>query len=84
MFILFLYCLLIFQGMYHQDIRDGEGTLSYADGTKDSGLWKGGRLVQLKFAAHGIKFDPDSIYVPVVPKKKYEPSEGRLEVSEVF
>jgi len=73
--------------MYHDNIRDGEGTFSYLDGTKDCGIWKDCTLVQLNFPAYGINFNPYVINLrdPAHQKKEHNPPSGRLEVtSKIF
>ncbi len=70
------------QGVYKQGVRDGEGTFWYVDGTKDSGVWRGNKLVQLEFPAYGIRFFPYSVYRPDVHRirRKHKPKPGLLEV----
>lgn len=48
------------QGIYHGDSRDGEGMMTYPGGRQDVGVWKGTKLVQLKFAVGEASFDPSS------------------------
>ena len=44
--------------MYSDDIRDGEGVLSYPGGRQDIGVWRGRKLTQLKFIIKEIALDP--------------------------
>lgn len=76
--------------MYHNDIRDGEGIMTYSGGQQDVGIWKGPKLIQLKFVIKEILFDPmtsmpaalkSSLCIPEVSSRgKYGPK-GPLEVS---
>ena len=49
------------QGVYHSDHRDGEGVLTYPGGRQDVGVWKGVKLVRLRFAVAETHFDPSSL-----------------------
>ena len=41
-------------------MRDGEGVLTYPGGRQDVGVWKGVKLVRLRFTVGGAFFDPSS------------------------
>lgn len=49
------------QGIYHNDLRCGEGVLSYPNGRQDVGIWKGQQLIQLKFPQLEADFAPGKI-----------------------
>lgn len=74
--------------MYHGDIRDGEGILTYPSKVKDKGIWKGMKLMQLKFAIPGFHFDPyssDPLESPEFSaKKKRRGPKGYLEVGGMY
>ncbi len=44
--------------MYHDDVRQGEGVLTYPGGRQDVGTWQGTKLVQLTFTIKEAHFDP--------------------------
>lgn len=46
--------------MYNNDVRDGEGVLTYKNGRQDVGVWKGTKLIQLRFAISDAFFDPST------------------------
>ena len=48
--------------MYHGDIRDGEGVMTYPSGRQDVGVWRGEKLVQLKFVVPAATFNPYSAH----------------------
>lgn len=48
----------LLQGVYHNDIRDGEGVFTYSGGHQDVGMWKGTKLVQLTSSI------TDAIFIP--------------------
>lgn len=48
------------QGVYHHDIRDGEGVMTYPGGRQDVGIWKGVKLIRLRFTVVEAFFDPSS------------------------
>ena len=50
------------QGVYHNDLRDGEGVLTYPGGRQDVGVWKGMKLIRLRFAVAEVYFDPSSTH----------------------
>lgn len=75
---------MVSKGMYHRDVRDGEGVLTYPGGVKDEGTWKGTKLMQLKFAIVDVHFDL-CCSIPleslgVSPKRKRRGPIGHLEV----
>ncbi len=53
------------QGMYHGDVRDGEGVLTYPGGRQDVGTWEGTKLVKLRFTVKEAYFDPASRDLPL-------------------
>ena len=48
------------QGVYHDDIRDGEGVMTYPGGRQDVGIWKGSKLIRLRFTVAEAIFDPSA------------------------
>ena len=48
------------QGVYHCDMRDGEGVQTYPGGRQDVGVWRGVKLVRLRFTVAEAHFDPSS------------------------
>ena len=76
--------------MYHGDVRDGEGVMTYLGGRQDVGTWRGEKLAQLKFVVPAVSFDPysshplgstHSLDTPDLKSRgKYGPK-GPLEVS---
>ena len=51
--------------MYRHDVRDGEGVLTYPSGRQDVGVWKGTKLIQVRFAISEAFFDPSSVKHPL-------------------
>ncbi len=45
--------------MYHGDVREGEGVLTYPGGRQDVGTWKGTKLIKLRFIVKEAYFNPD-------------------------
>jgi hypothetical protein len=56
-----------FQGVYHDDIRDGEGVLTYPGGRQDVGIWRGTKLIRLRFTIADALYDPYSSSNPLAP-----------------
>ena len=52
----------VHQGMYHGNSRDGEGVMTYPGGRQDVGVWRGTKLIKLKFAIQEASFDPWSLH----------------------
>lgn len=74
--------LCMLQGMYHGDIRDGEGVMTYPGRIKDEGIWKGSKLMQMKFPISNIHFDPYHVESAGVSARwKKRGPRGPLEVS---
>ena len=70
------------QGMYHKDIRDGEGVMTYTSGIQDEGIWKGSKLMQMKFPVADIHTDQFLLGMSYVPARlKRRTLRGPLEVS---
>ena len=51
---------VMLQGVYHHNVRDGEGVLTYPGGRQDVGIWKGVKLIRLRFTVPEAHFDPTS------------------------
>ncbi len=51
--------------MYHDDIRDGEGVLTYPGGRQDVGIWRGTKLIRLRFTIADALYDPYSSSNPL-------------------
>ena len=51
--------VLLYQGNYYDDIRHGEGVVSYPCGRQDVGIWRGHHLVELKYPLVEAYFQPN-------------------------
>lgn len=53
--------LPLLQGIYENDIRHGEGVFSYPGGRQDVGIWRGEKLVRLKFLIKEVELTLDPV-----------------------
>ena len=70
--------------MYKDDIRHGEGTMTYVNRRQDVGMWRGSKLIQLKFAlpeaSSPLYSDSYTLYTPDLKSRGNHLPKGPLEV----
>lgn len=53
--------------MYHHDVRDGEGVMTYPGGRQDVGIWRGTKLVRLRFTIAEVLYNTYTSSNPLGP-----------------